>query len=241
MVRVSIRPRVISLVAAATGCRPRAARSGSRSGSAGCPGSRGRQTTTFPCPAAVRGCRHGGGASAVRVQAAGLCVPARGRGAAFEGGTAGRDAGPGRGGRDRCVRRGAVGCGHRSGPGWRWPALFACRGDAAAGRECIWRSPVRAAAGSAACVPDGGCVPDGLGPACCRRPGHFTGAVRDQRAVVIHGSSGVSPAAFALGADLRDIGCLPRRGMADARVTWHITIAVPGRFVLFISRAGKGR
>jgi hypothetical protein len=29
--------------------------------------------------------------------------------------------------------------------------------------------------------------------------------------------------------------------MADACVTWHITIAVAGRFVLFISRTGKGR
>ena len=69
------------------------------------------------------------------VPGSGLRVPACGRGAAFEGGVAGRDAGPYRGGRDRCVRRWAGGCGRRPGSGWCWPAASACCGDAAAGME----------------------------------------------------------------------------------------------------------
>ena len=123
---------------------------------AGCCPPRGRQTTTFPCLAAVRGRGHGAGSSAVRVPGSGLRVPARGRGAAFEGGVAGRDAGPCRGGRDRCVRLGAGGCGCRPGSGWCWPAASACCCDAAAGwgpsrgaavtgwaGACRWRWAVR--------------------------------------------------------------------------------------------------
>lgn len=97
---------------------------------------------TFPCPAAVRGGGHGGDASAVWVQAAGLCGAARGWGAAFEGGAARRDAGPGGRGGDRCARCGAGWCEGWPGPGWRWPAPSACRGDAAGGRGCVWSWPV---------------------------------------------------------------------------------------------------
>jgi len=111
---------------------------------------RGRQTTTFPCLAAVRGRGHGAGSSAVRVPGSGLRVPARGRGAAFEGGVAGRDARPCRGRRDRCVRRGSGGCGRRPGSGWCWPAASACCGDAAAGGRPGRRGAVTGWAGPAA-------------------------------------------------------------------------------------------
>jgi hypothetical protein len=90
----------------------------------------------------VRGCGHGGDASAAWVQAAGLCGAARGRGAASEGGASRRDAGPGGSGGDRCARRGAGWCGGWPGPGWCWPAPSACCGDAAAGRGCIRLLPV---------------------------------------------------------------------------------------------------
>ena len=137
---------------------------------------RGRQTTTFPCPAAVRGGGHGGDASAVWVQAAGVCGAARGRGAASEGGVARWDARPGGRGGYRCARRGAGWCGRWPGPGWRWPAPFACRRDAAAGRGCAWSWPVTGRGGISCLLCRG--VPGRLRPV----PGHVTCAGRDRRA-----------------------------------------------------------
>ena len=224
MVRVSIRPRPVSLVAAATGVSSRAGRSAARSGSAGCPGPRGRQTTTFPCLAAVRGRGHGAGSSAVRVPGSGLRVPACGRGAAFEGGIAGRDAGPCRGGRDRCVRRGAGGCRRGPGSGRCWPAASAGCGDAAAGRgpgrraavtgwagPCRWRLgcpvrcrcllPCRRRLGAALLSPDSG-----------RRAGHAS------RGGCSLAGPGAAAAAFAVPAG---------RGGARARPGWGSGLAAP--------------
>jgi hypothetical protein len=150
---------------------------------AGCRASRGRQTTTFPCPAAVRGGGHGGDASAVWVQAAGLCGAARGWGAASEGGAARRDAGPGGRGGDRCARRGPGWCGYWAGPGWRWPAPPACRGDAAAGRGCAWPWPVTDRGGISCLLWGGG-------------PGRFPGMSPALGAVGGPDPARSSPAAF---------------------------------------------
>ena len=84
------------------------------------------------------------------------CSAARGRGAAFEGGVARWDAGPGGSGGDRCVRRGSGWCGRGPCPGWRWPAPSACCGDAAAGRGCIRSSPVTARGGISCSLCRGG-------------------------------------------------------------------------------------